>query len=247
MELYFIRHGQSENNANWGRDDYLESSDPELTEIGRTQAHYLGQFLAKNQARDESVCWNSQNRHGFGLTHLYTSLMVRAVDTGTSVSESTGLRLTAWPEIHEAGGIFSRIPEDEMAGLPGKTRTYFELNFPGLVLPDWLDENGWWNRPFEDKDARKPRAERVWKELLDRHGDRSGQPEHRVAFVSHGGFFMYLLTAALNVEMRRIEEFKHEFWFTMNNCGITHIGVKDGQVQVAYTNRTDFLPDELIT
>jgi 2,3-bisphosphoglycerate-dependent phosphoglycerate mutase len=247
MELYFIRHGQSENNANWGREDYQESSDPELTEIGRNQVKYLAQFLAEKQVRDEDVRWNNQNRHGFGLTHLYTSLMVRAVDTGTAIAEATGLPIIAWPEIHETGGIFSRISEDEMAGLPGKKRTYFDQYYPNLVLPDWLDENGWWNRPFEDRDARRPRAERVLKELLARHGDRPGQPEHRVAIISHGGFFMYLLTATLNIEMRRIDELKHEFWFTMNNCGITHLDFKDGQVQVAYTNRTDFLPDHLVT
>jgi 2,3-bisphosphoglycerate-dependent phosphoglycerate mutase len=247
MELYFIRHAQSENNANLGRDDYQESSDPELTKIGRAQAQYLAKFLADNQSRDEEVAWNNQNRHGFGLTHLYTSLMVRAVDTGTTVAEVINLPLVAWPEIHEAGGIFSRIPEDEMAGLPGKSRSYFEQYFPNLVLPDGLGENGWWNRPFEEVDARKPRADRVWRELLARHADRPGQPEHRVAFFSHGGFFMYLLTAALNVEMRRIEEFKHEYWFIMNNCGITYLDVKDGQVLVAYTNRTDFLSDDLIT
>ena len=246
MQLYFIRHGQSENNANWGKSDFQDHHDPELTPKGHSQAAILAKFLGERQSLQEEAEWNYQNQFGFGLTHLYCSLMVRAVATASVISETTGLESVAWPEIHEAGGIYSRLPEDGMVGLPGKNRAYFETHYPDLVLPDWLDENGWWNRPFEDREERRPRAERVWAEMLARHADRPGQPEHRVAIVSHGGFFMYLLTAALDVAMRRIDENMHAYWFTLNNCAITRIDVVN-QVLVQYTNRTDFLPADLIT
>lgn len=248
MQLYFIRHAQSENNAHWGDDAYQESADPELTKIARSQVDHLARYLGENQKLDDSVTWNPQNRYGFGLTHIYTSLMVRAVGTATPIAQQVGLPLVAWPEIHETGGIFSRLPENKMTGLPGMTRSFFEADFPELLLPDWLDECGWWqSRPFEEPAQRQPRAEKVWAELLSRHGDKNGQPEHRVALVSHGGFFMHLLTAALKIEMRRIKEFEHEYWFLMNNCGITRLDVIDHQVLVAYINHTDFLPDHLIT
>ena len=248
MQLYFIRHAQSENNAHWGDDNYQESTDPELTKIAHSQAEHLARYLGENQKLEDAIAWNPQNRHGFGLTHIYTSLMVRAVGTATPVAQATGLPLVAWPEIHETGGIFSRLPDDEMAGLPGKSRAYFEANFPELTLPDWLDERGWWqSRPFEKPESRHPRADKVWAELLSHHADRDGRPEHRVALVSHGGFFMHLLTAALGVEMRRIKEFDHEYWFLKNNCAITRIDVYDERVVVVYANRTDFLPDDLIT
>lgn len=250
MQLYFIRHGQSENNAHWGQGDFQEKSDPELTEIGTAQAARLAEFLGAHQKiknLDDETKWNNQNQFGFGLTHLYTSLMVRAVATATAISKSTQLSLVAWPEIHETGGIFSRLPDDDLRGLPGKDRTYFETHYPALNLPDWLDEHGWWNQPFEAQEMRKPRAAAVWQELLARHADRSGEPEHRVAIVSHGGFFMYLFTAALKLEMRRLDEAKHEYWFIMNNCGITRLDIQDGRVVVAYTNRTDFLTPDLIT
>jgi 2,3-bisphosphoglycerate-dependent phosphoglycerate mutase len=246
MQLYFIRHGQSENNVHWGQAGFQDHPDPELTQKGQAQAARLAEFLGERQNLTNDGEWNNHNQYGFGLTYLYTSLMVRAVATASTISQLTGLPLVAWPEIHETGGIFSRLPADEMVGLPGKNRAYFETQFPQLVLPDELDENGWWNRPFEAKEARRPRAERVWAELLARHGDHPGQPEHRVAIVSHGGFFMYLLTAALEVAMRRINETMHAYWFTMNNCAITRIDVAD-QVLVQYTNRTDFLPADLIT
>lgn len=247
MELYFIRHGQSENNAKWHRDDFQDVSDPELTEIGRTQANHLARFFADNQSRNDSFMYNSQNQHGFGLTHIYTSLMVRAVNTATPLAGALDLPLIAWPEIHETGGIFSRDDGDKQAGLPGKNRSYFKENYPDLVLPDWLNEGGWWNRPFESKEARKPRAEKMWTGLLARHGDRDGQSEHRVALISHGGFFMYLFTTAIGIDMRKIDDTIHEYWFTMNNCSITRLDIDDKQVVISYVNRNDYLPKHLIT
>lgn len=248
MQIYFIRHAQSINNAHWGDETYQESNDPELTKLAHSQVEYLASFLGENQKLDERITWNPQNRYGFGLTHIYTSLMVRAVGTAMPVAQALGLNLVAWPEIHETGGIFSRIPEDEMLGLPGKPRSFFESKFPNLEIPDWLDETGWWqSRSFEEHSQRQPRAEKVWAEILSQHADREGKPEHRVALVSHGGFFMHLLTTALKIEMRRIEEFDHEYWFLMNNCGITRLDVTNDRVLVMYVNRTDFLPSDLIT
>jgi 2,3-bisphosphoglycerate-dependent phosphoglycerate mutase len=247
MELYFIRHGQSENNANWERDNFQDVPDPELTKLGRSQAKILAQHLGSRQQRDENERWNSQNQHGFGLTHIYTSLMVRAVGTASPIAEALGLTLMAWPEIHETGGIFTRDDGDERKGLPGKTRAYFQRFYPNLVIPEWVGDQGWWNRPFETTEERKPRAGRVWAELLTRHGDKEGRGEHRVAIVSHGGFFMYLFTTALGIEMRRIQDSLHEYWFLMNNCSITRLDVKNEQVLIAYTNRNNYLPDHLIT
>jgi 2,3-bisphosphoglycerate-dependent phosphoglycerate mutase len=248
MQLYFIRHAQSINNAHWGDDTYQESDDPELTKLAYSQTGCLARYLGENQKLDEAVTWNPQNRDGFGVTHIYTSLMVRAIGTAVPIAQAISLPLVAWPEIHETGGIFSRLPNQKMKGLPGKPRSYFENNFPMLQLPAWLDETGWWGSlPFEEHEQRQLRAETVWNELLARHGDKEGEPEHHVVLVSHGGFFMHLLTAALGIQMRRIQEFDHEYWFLMNNCGITRLDVINGRVLVMYVNRIDFLPSDLIT
>lgn len=247
MELYFIRHGQSVNNAYWDQEGFQDLPDPELTNAGHQQAKILAEFLGENQKRDEVPKWNSQNQHGFGLTHIYTSLMVRAVGTANPIAESLRLPLVAWPEIHETGGIFSRTDGGLRAGLPGKPRSFFEEFFPGLTLPNQIDEKGWWNRSFEEREDRKPRAEQVWEELLERHGDKPGEPEARVAIVSHGGFFNYLLTSALGINLKRINERMNTFWFLMNNCAISRFDKKNGQVVVAYINRNEFLPTDLIT
>ena len=50
MQFYFIRHGQSENNALWERGGPQgdRRADPELTELGHVQAQHLARFLAQN-------------------------------------------------------------------------------------------------------------------------------------------------------------------------------------------------------
>src|SRR5215216_6755348 len=145
MELYFIRHGQSANNAHWSNPGYLENPDPSLTEIGMQQACHVSEFLKEAQTVVDPKEWNIQNRFGFGLTHIYTSLMERAVHTAAPTARALEIPMLAWKEIHEEGGIFSRHDKSNTVGLPGQTRSFFMENFPTLVLPEELGETGWWN------------------------------------------------------------------------------------------------------
>ncbi len=102
MQLYFIRHGQSSNNAGWGSPNYTEKSDPTLTGNGKEQIQLLADFLEKNQNINEHEGWDTHNRYGFGITRIYTSLMERAVQTATPVARKLSrIPFTAWTEIHE--------------------------------------------------------------------------------------------------------------------------------------------------
>ncbi|MDQ2691788.1 MAG: histidine phosphatase family protein [Chloroflexota bacterium] len=246
MELYFIRHGQSVNNANWDNPDYQESPDPALTEIGYEQARLLAEFLKKHQTLKSEGKWNIQNRYGFGLTHIYTSLMERAAFTAAPTAQALDIPLIAWKEIHEEGGIFSREDRSNVVGLGGRPRSFFMENFRTLTLPDDIDETGWWNRPFEAEEERQPRADQVFTELLARHRDQEGRPERRIALVSHGGFFMRLLSAVLKLPWRQAAH-GLKSWFVLNNCAISRFDIRGEELNIAYLNRTDFLPDELIT
>jgi len=246
MELYFIRHGQSQNNANWNNSEYQESPDPALTELGHEQARLLAEFLKKHQTITDDKVWNIQNRYGFGLTDIYTSMMERAVYTAAPIANVLDLPLKAWKEIHEEGGLYSRGDKANMAGLPGRPRSFFIQNFPKLTLPDDLDETGWWNRPFEADEERQPRADQVLADLVARHKDREGEPVHRVAFVSHGGFFMRLVCAMLKLPWRQAA-FGMRSWIMLNNCSISRFDIHKEEINFAYLNRTDFLPDHLIT
>jgi len=79
MQLYFIRHAQSTNNELYEStgSSYGRNEDPELTELGIKQASALAEFLQTGNpnggARKETA-----SPKGFGLTHLYSSLMRRA-------------------------------------------------------------------------------------------------------------------------------------------------------------------------
>lgn len=248
MQFYFIRHGQSINNANSGNGSYKEHSDPYLTEIGKQQAKTLAAFLKEKQELTSTESWNHQNRHGFGFTHIYASLMERATETASYTVRALGdVPFSAWMDIHEEGGIFAREKEENFKGLAGKPRSFFEQNFPEMKLPDELDESGWWNnRPFESEEDRQLRAERVLAELLAKHGDREGQPEERIVFVSHGGFFMRFMCAVLKLPFRQAAHGRRS-WFLLNNCSITRFDFRKDYATVAYVNNTNHLSADLIT
>jgi len=242
LQLYFIRHGQSTNNAWWqesNRESYLggRDADPDLTEKGQEQAKILADHLARPLTTEE---FDSQNRHGFGLTHLYCSLMIRAVKTGQLVAEKTGLDLVAMPDVHETGGMFVGEVEDGEAtftGVPGPGRSYFETYFPNLILPEDLPEDGWWNRAKEAREEYQQRAHRVIQQLLEAHQAQ----DHRVGIVMHGGIFARIITSLFDVKAE-------DYWFLMNNCAITRVDVEEGgHIRLVYMNNVDFLPDELIT
>jgi len=172
-----------------------------------------------------------QNRGGFRFTHLYCSLMLRAVITGSIVAQAIGLPLVAWQDLHETGGMHCK---DETTGgrlgLPGKNRSYFENHFPDLVLPPSLGEEGWWNRPFEEDEERPQRARSVLQELLNRHANT----EDRVAIISHGGFY-------------------HQLMGTIDpQCPVdqplaTRIDFESDWIWAVYLNRVDHLLRDLIT
>jgi 2,3-bisphosphoglycerate-dependent phosphoglycerate mutase len=274
MQLYFIRHGESANNALYAQTGASvgRSEDPELTPTGRAQALHLAIALAAPDfCRPSSITrlfapaqsGGAPAREAGGLTHLYTSLMLRAVATGAAVAETTGLALTGWADLHEGGGIYLDLEETADAtareesqpaaagprrvGRPGATRAYFASRFPRLRLPPEAGEDGWWNRPYEPPAERVERAGRVLRELLRRHGrPRPEAGEDRVAFISHGGFYNYFMRAVLKMPVLFEGDDIKDIWFEIHNTGITRLDYWDGHFLLVYQNRTSFLPPELI-
>jgi len=255
MQLYFIRHGQSENNALWDRNGPREERcpDPELTELGHKQARYLAQFLASHRSVNQPCTDDSTQAGGkglisparstaqsvdeFGLTHLYCSPMIRSIDTGMYVAQALDLPLILWEEVHEVGGIFRQDQETgQEIGLPGNDRAYLEGRYPALVLPDGWGNEGWWRRPFEQREQRIHRAQRFFRKLQRRHGNS----EDRVAVVSHAGFGNYLLVVALDWPNRGRNG------FLLNNASISRLDLKE-HTRIAYINRVDFMPRSLIS
>ena len=239
MQLYLIRHAQSENNALYDNADYnrARSMDPELTELGFRQAEYLARFLIEGPG-DFSDVDDPHNRSGFGLSHLYSSLMVRAVATGAIISRALGLPLIGWRDWHEGGGIYL---EDETTGepvgYPGKDRNYFKTYYPNLLWPADLDDGCWWNQPFEERPQRWARARRVLNDLMARHGGTFD----RVAVIMHGGFYNYFMKTLFGIEPGAA------IWFVMNNTAITRIDFTGQETRLVYQNRLEHLPTELVS
>jgi 2,3-bisphosphoglycerate-dependent phosphoglycerate mutase len=240
MQLYYIRHGQSGNNLLWERtgSNAGRSVDPELSHLGQQQATLLADFIKSRGKGIEKRDIDFQNVAGFNLTHIYTSLMIRAISTAQPIARELGLPLVAWKDLHETGGIYQENKETgEFTGMPGKNRAYFDGFYPNLILPTDLGPEGWWNRPHETPEERFPRAKRVLAELLRRHGGT----EDRVALVSHGGFYQYFLGAVLG-----LPEIKNN-WFAFSNTGISRIDFNPPVITIVYLNRVEFLPPSLIT
>ena len=243
MELFVIRHAQSANNALWAanQSDVGRFADPELSDLGEQQARYLARYLAT--ANDGSPQPNPGNR--YGLTHLYSSLMVRAIVTGTHVAEALDLPLGTWELVHEWGGIFDKDPKTgERVGLPGPNRAYFEARFPHLALPDSLGEAGWWNRPYEAPEEAPARAAQFLEEVIAKHG----HTDDRVAIFTHAGFSHALLRTLTQYQRKKelpTGEVVVGFW--KNNTGITRLRFTDDSIRVIGVNNISFLPDALIS
>ena len=238
MQFYFIRHGQSANNLLYETTggSIGRSQDPDLTPVGVQQADILARFLCEGSL-DLGVPKSNDPDSNAPLTHLYTSLMTRAVATGSIVAKALGMPLVAWEDIHETGGIYLEDKDTgTRVGQPGQNRDYFRSRYPDLVLPLTMGNSGWWNRPFEEREQRPARVERFLNELLARHGN----PTDRVAIISHGGFYNYVLRAILKLG-------RDDCWFMLNNVAITRIDFHAEGVDLVYQNRIDFLPRELVT
>lgn len=246
MQLYIIRHAQSENNAIWTStgSDNGRVPDPVLTKIGHRQARIMAEYIQQVDVDTAVTPDDPYNHQGFHLTHLYCSLMRRAVQTGTYLSRALDLPLVAWPVIHEGGGIYEKNATGERVGLPGPNRAYFAQYHPELRLPEELDEAGWWNRPVETWEEMPGRAQRFLDELYARHGDS----DDRVAIVTHGGFYYAFFSVLLDFWRTKVD-FGGELpiWFKVFNTSITRIDFNDDHVSIIYPNRADFLPPELLT
>ena len=239
MQLYFIRHAQSENNQKWADTGTSQgrSEDPLLTAIGRKQAVCLADYINARRLITPANPYDELNGHAIQLTHLYTSLMTRAILTAHEVAVKIEQPLYGWVDLHEGGGIYLDDAETgEPLGLPGKKPDELQQLSAKLVLSE-INPNGWWNRSFEERPERFARGRRVVQAILEKHGDTNDS----IAIFSHGVFFNYFISALFAQEERP------PVWFYLNNTGITRIDLRNGNATLVYSNRTEHLPPDLLT
>jgi 2,3-bisphosphoglycerate-dependent phosphoglycerate mutase len=235
MRILFIRHAQSTNNLLWDQTGSSDgrSSDPTLTELGNQQARALCEnFTRYLILHDENQIPQSKN------IYLYSSLMWRSLQTAQPIAEKYGLPLLGLRDLHEVGGVYLKDPETELnVGLPGKKPSELKLTYPDLQFVQKVDEEGWYNQPYELDEQAHTRAQRLVNWLMEKHY----YTDDVVILVSHGAFFNYFMTKLLRINP------PYYGWFVMNNTGVTAIEVDNDQVYVLFTNRLDHLPVNLIS
>lgn len=227
MELYLIRHGQSQNNA-WG-DGAKRVQDPTLTEIGHEQAKRVAEHV-----RDVDLVDGEKGR-GFGIDRLFCSAMLRTLQTTAPIAQALGLEAEIWLDLHEEGGIW--LDEgDGPKGFSGLTRGEIASQFPGFKMPDEVTDAGWWNRPQETLEEMALRARRVATVLESQFADL----DMRIACVTHGAFANVLIQTLVSGGLLPNVYFGHY------NTGISRIDFVD-MVRPRFLNRVEHLPIDLRT
>lgn len=185
MNLLLIRHAQSANNLLYAETGSSEGRhpDPALTELGHAQAQALAGFARRDAT--------------FGrVTHLYSSLMRRSVQTAAPLAGALGLGVQGLALAHEAGGIFSKDEAGERQALAGAAHADLLADNPALLWPPELDVQEPWVGGFElyseDDRVLQARAGAVMEALMAAHPP-AGEAGETVALVTHGHFTQYLL------------------------------------------------------
>jgi len=236
MDLYIIRHAQSTNNALDAERERV--CDPELSELGRQQAELLARHLAGDAEPEfERGRLAAPNGAGCGITRLFVSPMRRALQTARPVARALGLTPEVWVDLHEHGGVFlDHGPGVGYVGYPGLSRAEMQAVLPGCVLPDGVTERGWWTGAREDRPGCEARAAKVAAALRQ----WAAATDERMALISHGDFIDALLRALLQAGQA--------CYFVHANTAISRLELRpDGRIWVDYLNRTDHLPQGMIS
>lgn len=233
MELYIVRHGQSFNNALEGTNGE-RVCDPPLTEVGETQAKLIATHLESNIEKSGNL-----EKTGFGITRIFCSAMLRALQTTAPIAESLKIHPEVWIDVHEQGGIWLEDREVQSPReYPGLTRREIEERFPEYLLPREITNEGWWNRPAEIPEQWISRADRVARQLRDEYA----QTDEHIALVTHGGFTDNLLQALFQTGDINVVYYGH------HNTGVSRISFLGGhRLEVRYLNRVEHLSHELVT
>lgn len=170
MEIYLIRHGQSQANA--GLTDELDS---DLTELGQEQARRTAERL-----------------RGEGLTRAYVSPLRRTLETISFLCAATGLRAEVTAEVCEFFSAHYPGYRTFQGLSPEEITAQFSFADFGQTFPC---EPKWWPQEPEDDQIIYDRCVQVRDMLLQEFG----QTADRLVLVSHAETVGRLIEAFLRV------------------------------------------------
>ncbi len=204
--LYLIRHGAT--SANEQRPYVLQGQGVNhgLSETGQRQASQLGEFLADRT-----------------IDHIYSSPMIRAVETASAVARHHDLEVTTIDEILEVNvGDWETLNWDEvMRDYPDEYHQFM----------DNPAENGYVGGESYGDVFR--RCEPVLNRLLDQHRGET------VVVVAHNVVNRVLLAPLLGIELRRAKDVRQ------SNAGINVIKHRGSETNLITLNSVFHLDDEL--
>lgn len=182
--------------------------DSHLTPLGKSQATRAAEAL-----------------RSAGIEKIYCSPQQRGLETADILGEVLGLQPEAWVDIAERGFSGPEL---------GISRSEMSRRFPGFILPQSIDEEGWarhWDG--EDDQELTLRMSRAGKEMERWALERRYA---MVACVIHGTSGTALLRYLLRVDPFSPVHFRHQ------NCGMTRIEYgKSGSIRLNTLNDTAHL------
>lgn len=216
MHLYLIRHAQSQNNA---LPESQRVEDPGITSLGMQQAAALAERL-----------------RGEKIDILLTSAFRRALETMHHLARARGQQPTIWTELHEKGGCYQGHVVGQLQGRPGMNRQEIESEFPGFVIPDDIDQRGWWrSRPYESTADAVHRARRQVDRLLQEFGDT----ELTVACVIHADLKELMVRSLADGPTTSCAS------ADLHNTGVSHFHFEEHTSRALTFNDASHLPSKL--
>jgi broad specificity phosphatase PhoE len=216
MPVLLIRHAQSVNNS---LPEEQRSDDPGLTEVGHEQSRRLAARLQR---------WQPER--------LLTSAFRRTLETTAAVATATGLRPEVVVDLHEQGGCQAGASPEVYEGRPGLTGDEIVSQFGDWVVPDSIDEEGWWKcRRWERPLEAEERARRVAADMVGQFGDL----QMKVAVITHGMFKPILVSALLGRPF-----IGNEWLGDLNNTSVTQLSLSAAGVTLESYNDTSHLVGE---
>lgn len=219
MDVLFIRHAQSENNA---RPEPERVEDPPLTALGHRQAVLLA-------TKHPRIAWADV---------ILTSPFLRALQTADILCRYAGCRVEVWRDLHEQGGCYSGYLPGQRTGRPGLTGKEIASLFPQFTIDGAIGDGGWWeSKPYEEMEEAHKRARAVIARLEGRFANR----RTTVAVVTHADFLRAILTVLTPAGF-----FPEQLSESIYNTSVTLVRWQSAPSLICW-NTVDHLPQELRT
>jgi 2,3-bisphosphoglycerate-dependent phosphoglycerate mutase len=222
MQLYLIRHAESQNNA---KNPHDRTEDPPITNLGKQQAQFLSSWTRT-----------------LNIDTLISSPFRRALETTRELLAAVPQHVHVWHDIFERGGCYrGYLPADKQGAMglgPKGIRSALCDDQNNCTIDNTIHEAGWWGgRTPETDDQASQRASAVTVRLQDTFGD-SGKS---IVAVTHADFKRLLLGAMLPEVLDPTQ------LGSMRNTGITKVNYDGSRWQLDWFNSVSHLPAELIT